>query len=1238
MVPEIASAETKGQAAETVPDHTNPEVSAVKQTAITDFFSPRPATSLAEVSVLGGNVSDNTREPSALPPFIKPCPSVRFSEVPVVFHVQSDCVVEDHLDPTRPLYKREALRPSPEPSSAETGSSLTKSGLDTLSPELEDLVSDTSNGETLFGSPAQDSVSSLPASPKSSREMPSDTSSSPSKVPATKLIDTSQAEDTKRDETQQDIEKYWVKKDEERLEVIANMEKTMAEMNGKLANAATAFQIASGANQGLQAELEKKTTSLSQMEEDMDNLVHNLDAADMKTEQLKKELAHNQRDRKFHFDRAEEAMTLIESDPTKDVVAKLLQAKAEAESTNIIQQREMESDMDYLRLQLKERCDSVVHLTMSLSRVADSDRWKEIKKEMEELNARAKNLPEELQGAWSECKKWKGQHDALWEKHQKLLVEQATLEDDFQRAQDSDMEEIRKLQRQLKNTAVSSERIIKGCLKQIFERLVRCSLYMESEGYLPFNETHKMIRERVRKLTGEDYQKALEEYYDEHDIRDEFTLVDEDDEEDGHDGGGDSGENAGGDNKSDDDEDEGDHDLNNEGQAGNGEPGDQANDKEHDEDPTGNHCNIDLDTSSIAVGPEGTTHDSCSAAAPVTTEDDNVIAATAKEEEVRESSKTQEARRKLGVTHSKISPDSFPTIANQAIPAVTSSSGVSHEHGDIASSDIVQTSDVLSPGETAEEAADSHLTAEEEDPVQVSNIDDAELSSTDNGGIRDESFENEKEVEVDQNRCEDRAVLREDSSEASYSTDQIGEGDNGTVRKASEDGIPEGSDETKAHQRNATSPPTPAGGNGPSERELLKPRVKKQAFSGRDSPVSVLAANTKPEPSEGFVFPNPSFASKPMDTSSISNSADEIGSDVGEKYIFGNRKNPPPSLFATPSADSKAKSGKGSITPDPLKTKPAEATRPSAAAEGNSQGIWGDVTFAARPSAAAKGNSQGIWGDVTFAAAENRPFLFNATPAVDLETKPENKSLVFKSFSTSQPAESKTPAFKFTEFQRGSEATKPPKEAAPGATKEARFPKQLQEFNFGQNGNAVSFTGSSPSLSGRSTQPASTEMFSFSGTSSPSMTSQATDKAAEVDVEKHENSKEDTLKTEGPKEGAPKKEAPKEEASEEKAPEEGTPTKEAPKEVTPKADGPEEHSPQEKTQKELTPKGISAPKVATPKKEDALKEAPSPSSPSRNQKRAAKKQEKKEAKKAEKEAKNANAQASRRVRQALMMR
>ena len=1166
VVPETASAETKGQAAKTVPDHTNLEASAVKQTAITDFFCPRPATSLAEVPVLGGNVSDNTRRLFTLPPFITPCPSVRFSEVPVVFHVQSDCVVEDYLDPTRPLYEREALRPSSEPSSAETGSSLTKSGLSTLSPDLEDSVWDTSKEEALLGSLAQSSVSSLPTSPKSSREMPSNTSSSPPKVPATELIGTSQAEDTKRDEAQQDIENYWVKKDEERLEVIANMEKTMAEINGKLASTATAFQMACGANQGLQAELEKKTTSILQMEEDMDHLVHSLDAADMKKEQLKKELAHNRRDRKYHFDRAEEAMTLIESDPTKEFVAKLLQAKAEAESTNIIQQREMESDMDYLRLQLKERCDSVVHLTKSLSRVADFDRWKEIKKEMEELNARAKNLPEELQGAWSECKKWKGQHDALWKKHQKLLVEQATLEDDFQRAQDSDMEEIRKLQRQLKNTAVTSERTVKGCLKQIFERLVRCSLYLESEGYLPFNEEHQMIRERVRKLTGEDYQKSLEEYYDEHDIRDEFTLNDENEE---------------------DDQDEEGHSLNNGGHAGHEESNRQGNDQEHDEGSIGNHGNVAVHTSDLAAGAANITRDSSSAPPfPITSEDDTLAAATAKEEAV--------------VAHTENPPYLFTTAAEQATRPVASPPHVAQNYGTIAPSDKVQTLDGLSPGE----------------PAQAPKIDDVEPPNTNKGGVHREK--DEKGTGVDQDKIEDgEGVLEDDSS-----TDVLVEEENGSVKEAPNSAVPEGNgddvnDETTAHQRNMMSPPVLAGGNSPSARALLKPRGKKQAFSGRESSVSTPAAKSKPESSEGFVLPNPLFASKPAEATSVLTSVGNASPNVGETFAFGNGKNPPPSIFATPTVDPKGKSGEGSITPEALKTaKPAGATKPSAAA---------------------KGNSQDIWGGVSFAAAENRPFSFKATPAVDLETKSKEKSIVFKSFSTLQPAEAKTPIFKFSEFQRGSDAAKAPKEAAPGTRKAARFHKQPQGFNFGQNGSAISITGSSPSLPGRSTQPASTGMFSFSGKPPPSMTIQTKEKADGVDVVKHENSKENILKTEAPKKEAPKEEG-LEEVSEEKAPEEGTPTKEAPNDGKPKVGGPEDDPPQEKTQKKQTPKEISAAKEATSKEEETPQDSPSPSSPTRTQKRAAKKQQKKAAKKAEKEAENANAQASRRVKQALMMR
>lgn len=56
---------------------------------------------------------------------------MRFSEVPVVFQVQSDCVAENYLDPTHPLYVREVSEPS-ESSTIETDPSLAQ--LDVKTP------------------------------------------------------------------------------------------------------------------------------------------------------------------------------------------------------------------------------------------------------------------------------------------------------------------------------------------------------------------------------------------------------------------------------------------------------------------------------------------------------------------------------------------------------------------------------------------------------------------------------------------------------------------------------------------------------------------------------------------------------------------------------------------------------------------------------------------------------------------------------------------------------------------------------------------------------------------------------------------------------------------------------------------------------------------------------------------------------------------------------------------------
>lgn len=291
-------------------------------------------------------------------------------------------------------------------------------------------ISDSSNDEASLGSPIQHSASFSTALTVPCREeIPSSNSASPSEITATKLNGTFHTEDAKTDEAEQDAEKYWIEKDMERLEIIANTEKTMAEMKGELANSLTAFQMASGANLKLQSELEKKTTNITEMEEDTARLAHDLDAAEMANDIIEKDLAYSRRDRKRQFGRAEEALTLLEADPNKKTIANLLQVKAEAESHHVLTQEKMESKIDSLESQLKERCDSIASLTMSLSRVADSDRWQEIKKEMEEWKIQANNLPNDLQTAWLACEEWKG-------KYENLMLEHASLKKDFQHVEE----------------------------------------------------------------------------------------------------------------------------------------------------------------------------------------------------------------------------------------------------------------------------------------------------------------------------------------------------------------------------------------------------------------------------------------------------------------------------------------------------------------------------------------------------------------------------------------------------------------------------------------------------------------------------------------------------------------------------------------------------------------------------------------------------------------------------------
>ena len=253
--------------------------------------------------------------------------------------------------------------------------------------------------------------------------------------------------------------------------------------------------MASDTNYKLQAELERKKTSLSQVEDDLNEVVHDLNAADMNNEKLKTDLAHSRRERKHQFDRAEEALKLVKADPSKETISNLLQAKAEAESRNTLKQREMESEIDNLNSQLKERCDSVARLTESLSRVADSDRWVDVKKELKELKIRADRLPDHLQAALLECDELKDQYDAL----------QASHDEELQKVHDSGLNNMRETRRQLKDKAATSERALKECLKQVFERMVRCTLCLETQGFTPSDKKHSAICKQVVKLTGEDY-------------------------------------------------------------------------------------------------------------------------------------------------------------------------------------------------------------------------------------------------------------------------------------------------------------------------------------------------------------------------------------------------------------------------------------------------------------------------------------------------------------------------------------------------------------------------------------------------------------------------------------------------------------------------------------------------------------------------------------------------------------
>lgn len=1055
-------------------------------------------------------------------------------------------------------------------------------------------VSGLSNDETLLGSPDQHSESSNPISPTSSKERtPSSNPASPPKVTATGIIGTSEAEDRKTD-TDPDIEQYWIDKDEERLKVIANMNKAMDEIKGQLANTTIAFQMASEANHKLQAELEKKRTTLSQVEGNNDHLVHSLDVADMDKDLLMEELARSRRDTKYQSDRAEEALTLIEADSTKDSIAKLLQAKEEAESCNTLQQEAAESEMDFLKSQLKERCDSVARLTESLSRVADSDRWKEIKTEMEGLNIRAGKLPDELRVALLECENLRGRYGTLWKKHEDLLLEGASSEEKFQKFKEMDLRAMRQLKRDLKDKAARSERALKGCLRQVFERMVRCSLCLESDGFLPFDKEHQAICKQVLRLTGEDYQQALFDYYDEHDICDEFNLGEDNNET----------------------EDEAKAFLKIGGYTGNADDEGQAYDKEHGEGLASNPCNVDVHPSNRVAEPADTTHELSHTPTAVTTVDNNVVAAVAKEEEVRESPETQEVRSKLEfpqtgkspeLSHTAADPEEVPESLETSNAKLGSALDPSKDHNLAGLPMVDNTRDFVDT---------KRLSLRDVDNIYV---DDAKYSNKYNNMVDDvDSSDGKESKDTADGEEGPEQVGGVDSSRVGSSKDEEVNGQN-SPKFPTDDESPLGdrlgvNHPSTIHQQNAAIPQSEEGGvdvptatgqpdvanspvpnRGKSAELRSKYSKLKKPWLSRKNTVSTPTASAS---SEGFAFPKPSFTSQPAEATDLSIPAGSNDPQIGRPFTFGTGKNPPPSLFATSTstAASEAKSGKGSFSAEPLRTsKPARA--PNA-------------------SAAGKGNGQDIWKGISFAAAEDKSLSFNAALAADLGATSNEKSPFSKPFVKSLPVEAMTPASKYPEPKKDSEATEAQKEAVPGTTDEAPSPNQLPDFSFGESSGPVFFTGSSSSFPSPFTQPASTEMFSFSGQTPPSMAIRPKGKATEDGIAKNMSPKENLLKTEASMEKMSSREetlkmeileAPADASSQEK-------------------------KLRKKKQKKAVLKEGSVPKVDTPK------DTPAPSQPSRNQKRAAKGAAKKAAKKAEKEAINAKAEAKRRVQQAMMMR
>lgn len=1163
VVPGAASAEPHGQNVAAVPNDSIPEASAVGQTAITDFFSPRPSGSSVNVPVFDGVQSecvvgvhafDPTRRVFAIPPFISPCPSVRLAEVPSVFHVQSDCHIENYLDHTSPLFERDVSKLSRMTPSAKPESSVTRTSSHNKS------VSDSSDDGTLLGSAAQRSESSFPASPQIAKEeVASDNFCSSSEFATSELVGTSLVEDAKTEDTKPDIENTNTTSDEERTLGNANtetdrksetrnlklvhelaMEKMKEKLHQKDEVAKSATKFAEGAAAKLAAVLAKHpdagadSMEVYQLTKRRDGLLKELESSRDKISDLTRSVQETREQMATALTQRDDTRTALAAAKAESTSAKAETAEAYALGNQLsnmtdIAKKELKSSNDTIDAILKGKGHEVIkgqNRLITFLRVENEDFEQQLHASSLENMSLRKSLKEGAKAAANDVAKNRQLVSSYKKEVQScntriLELEAKKLEFEIALQAGTGFVALAILLR-------DREQTIAGLTARVEEVAILHQKEIKYENHVIEIQTDLQFmyqaNDRLVQEVSELKEEVKREKLDNESLQAKLKLFDS---------------------------------------------------KALLMSRYNNICNKHA-ILNILMKEKLTLQKGCTVL-------QKQYATLVQRQQSKQDLRVliyDLLHRIIRLSHALTSRGAYPFNAGYA---------------DIANRVFlvaqVDEEDVFAEANTdgGEHEFDTEWIGEDLDDVE-----EEDSCNEEHGKDRGDDGGNKDHDNVDEASGGSQEDNRGAPGERATPNDgdtpgEISEYNNGGSQGCENAGVITDNKEVGSTSKSSSgkcpvsSAPTPLAEEVETSTavagDLKEVPKSPETFNGKDR--SVL------DPSKGQ-----NVAILPMVDNTSDNTDTELLSlpDMDNTHVddveYSNR----------------AKKQARSMPPETLKASKAAG--------------------ATSPSTAAKGNSQDIWKGISFAIAENKPFSFTATPAADLETKPNEKSPIFKSFLASEPAKAETPVSEHSEAKKGSGFRNAQQKVAPATTEKAGLPSQIQGFNFGEMGGPVSFTSSSPSFPFGVTDPASTGMFSFSGQNSPPATIQAKEKASEEGVLKDE-----TFKVDASNDGALKDEVTKEEAPEKK-----TATEETPREEVSESDRPEVESPREKKQKQKMKE------ENAPKEGEIPEDAPAPSEPSRNQRRAAKKQQKEAKKKAEKEAKTANAQASKRVQQAMMMR